>query len=338
MIKRILITGFIGVTMIVLFFLFSGATSFSEKSKTFFIKSGSDFTEVNTRLNKYGFVKYPRVFKMVARITGYTDSIKSGKYNFNSGASIWTIITTLKAGKQMSVELTIGKLRLKQELIALIADNFECKKLALQNYLSDTLKQREWGVNEETLMTLIIPGTYEFYWNANPSEIIEGIVKAGNEFWTSDRKEKASELNLSPIEVYILASIVEEETNMKEDKGKIASVYINRMKIGMKLGADPTVKFAMKDFSLKRIYLKHLKINSPYNTYQVTGLPPGPICTPSANTLEEVLNAPNTDYLYFVAKSDFKGYSNFAATYEEHLKYAKEYQDALNKANNNRIK
>ena len=136
-------------------------------------------------------------------------------------------------------------------------------------------------------------------------------------------------MQLTPKQVYILASIVEEETNKQEDKGKIASVYINRMKKGMKLAADPTVKFALKDFALKRIYHKHLAIESPYNTYQITGLPPGPICTPSIKTIDAVLNSPETDYLFFVARSDFSGYSDFASSYQQHEAYAKAYQQAL---------
>jgi UPF0755 protein len=150
-------------------------------------------------------------------------------------------------------------------------------------------------------------------------------------WWTAARVQQAKSKGLSPTDAYILASIVEEETNAQGDKGKIASVYLNRMDKGIKLGADPTVKFALRDFELKRIYDKYLKVESPYNTYQHTGLPPGPICTPSTATLEAVLTAPNTDYLYFVAKPDFSGYSNFAATYKEHLAFAKQYREALDK-------
>ena len=140
---------------------------------------------------------------------------------------------------------------------------------------------------------------------------------------------KAKALNLTPEQVYTMASIVEEETNAAEDKGKIASVYMNRMETGMKLQADPTVKFAMKDFDLKRIMQKHLTYPSPFNTYQNPGLPPGPICTPSIKTIDAVLNAPQTNYIYFVAKPDFNGYSNFASSYDEHMVFAKAYQQAL---------
>ena len=158
---------------------------------------------------------------------------------------------------------------------------------------------------------------------------MEKIFKNNQSFWTAGRLDSAKAKGLTPQEIVILASIVEEETNKKEDKGNIASVYMNRMHKGMKLGADPTVKFALRDFGLKRIYNKHLAIESPYNTYRVNGLPPGPICTPQRETIDAVLNAPSTNYLFFVAKADFSGAHVFAETYSEHLEYAKAYQLAL---------
>jgi UPF0755 protein len=150
-------------------------------------------------------------------------------------------------------------------------------------------------------------------------------------WWTPSRIQAAQARGLTPATATVLASIVEEETNAQADKGKIASVYLNRMSKGIKLGADPTIKYAMRDFELKRIYEQYLKVESPYNTYIHEGLPPGPICTPSESTLEAVLRSPSTDYLYFVAKPDFSGYSNFASTYKEHLEFAKEFHDAQDK-------
>jgi UPF0755 protein len=159
--------------------------------------------------------------------------------------------------------------------------------------------------------------------------IFKKLYAEHQKFWNDERKAKAQRLNLTPEQVYTLASIVEEETNKNEDKGKIASVYINRLRKGMKLAADPTVKFAMRNFELKRIYHKHLAFSSPYNTYLNAGLPPGPICTPSIKTIDAVLNSPRTDYLFFVARSDFSGYSDFASTYQQHQVFAKAYQQAL---------
>jgi UPF0755 protein len=178
-------------------------------------------------------------------------------------------------------------------------------------------------------MTAIIPSSYSILWNTSFHDIFQQLYDEKEKFWTSDRKSKAAGLGLTTEQVYTLASIVEEETVKKEDMGKIASVYLNRLSTGMRLGADPTVKFALKNFDLRRIYQKHLTVQSPYNTYLNKGLPPGPICTATEKTIDAVLNAPATNYLYFVAKPELDGYSNFASSYEEHLRYAKAYQDAL---------
>jgi UPF0755 protein len=178
-------------------------------------------------------------------------------------------------------------------------------------------------------LTIIVPNSYLFWWNGSFKKIFERLKKQHDYFWEGERTQKAKSKGYSPEQIYTIASIVEEETNMEADKGKIASVYFNRVAKNMKLEADPTVKYAMRDFGLKRILHGHLNYSSPFNTYQNKGLPPGPICTPSINTIDAVLNAPKTDYIFFVAKPDFNGYSNFAATYAEHQKYAKAYQQAL---------
>jgi UPF0755 protein len=179
-------------------------------------------------------------------------------------------------------------------------------------------------------MTLVIPNTYTMFWNTKTSRILQRLKTEKENFWEkNNRLKKASDLGFTPEQVYTIASIVEEETNKQDEKGNVASVYINRYEKGMRLGADPTVKFALQDFGLKRIYQKHLQVQSPYNTYRVSGLPPGPICSPSSKTIDAVLNAPETDYLFFVAKSDFSGYHTFSTSYAEHLLHAKEYQKAL---------
>jgi len=167
-------------------------------------------------------------------------------------------------------------------------------------------------------------------WNSRTGRILQRLKTEQENFWKrNNRLEKAKALGFTPNQVYTIASIVEEETNKQDEKGNIASVYINRYEKGMRLGADPTVKFALKDFGLKRIYEKHLQVVSPYNTYKVAGLPPGPICTPSSKTIDAVLSAPKTDYMFFVAKSDFSGHHTFSSNYAEHLQHAKEYQKAL---------
>jgi UPF0755 protein len=235
----------------------------------------------------------------------------------------------LRSGNQAPVNPVINKLRLKQDLAQKIATNFECDSASVIQVLNDPETFKKFNVNDNTLMTIVIPNTYSLLWNSAPEKIIDKLYSEKEKFWNEERLAKAKALKFTPEQVYSMASIVEEETNKEEDKGLIASVYMNRMNTGMKLQADPTVKFAMKDFGLKRILLKHLTYDSPFNTYQNAGLPPGPICTPSVKTIDAVLNAPQTTYIYFVAKPDFKGYSNFASTYAEHMVFAKAYQHAL---------
>jgi len=189
---------------------------------------------------------------------------------------------------------------------------------------------KKYQLDSNTVMTTVFPNTYTYLWTTSTPGIFKKLIAENKKVWNDERKKKADSLGLTPTSAYILASIIEEETNNNNEKGLIASVYLNRMAKNMNLGADPTVKFALRNFTLKRIYEKHLTVESPYNTYRVKGLPPGPICTPSINTLDQVLNAPKTDYLFFVAKKDFTEGHVFTSNYQEHLKYAREYQQALN--------
>jgi UPF0755 protein len=235
----------------------------------------------------------------------------------------------LRNGRQVPVNLVITKLRTKENLAGLIGRKLECDSASFLTYLNNGDTLQRYGLDTNTVMTVILPNTYTYFWNTNPSRVFRKMERASREYWTPARKQQAEARGLNPVTAYILASIVEEETTRKEDKPKIASVYLNRLARGMKLAADPTVKFAMRNFELKRVYSKYLAIESPYNTYRNSGLPPGPICTPSMESLDAVLNAPDTKYLYFVARPDFSGYSNFAETYAEHLQNARLYQKSL---------
>ncbi|MGB4844086.1 MAG: endolytic transglycosylase MltG, partial [Ferruginibacter sp.] len=215
------------------------------------------------------------------------------------------------------------------DLAEKIAENFECDSASVMKILDDSETLQKYHVTNNTVLTTVIPNTYSFFWNTNAQKILDKLHEEKEKFWNEERLSKANALNLTPEQVYTMASIVEEETNKTDDKGKIASVYMNRIATGMKLQADPTVKFAMKDFKLTRILYKHLSYPSPFNTYQNAGLPPGPICTPSIKTIDAVLDAPQTNYIYFVAKPEFNGYSNFATNYAEHQVFAKAYRQAL---------
>lgn len=306
-----------------------GPTVSAPEGKYLYIKTGSTYTDVKEQLLDKKIISSAFFFEQVAKKLNYSKSVKAGRYEIKNGMSLFNLIRMLRAGNQSPVNLVINKLRLKEDLAGKISKSFECDSLSVIDYLNNAETLKTFGLDSNTLMTAVIPNTYSILWNSSPEKIFKKLYTDQQKWWTEERTRKAASLNLTPKQVYTMASIVEEETNMEADKGKIASVYINRIETGQKLEADPTVKFAMKDFGLKRILNKHLTYDSPFNTYQHTGLPPGPICTPSTKTIDAVLNAPQTNYFFFVAKPDFSGYSNFAASYSEHLVYARAYQQAL---------
>jgi UPF0755 protein len=235
----------------------------------------------------------------------------------------------LRNGQQTPVNLVITKLRTKNDLARLIGNKFECDSLDVIRFLNNNDSLEQFDLTPDLAMSAVLPDTYTFFWNTGPPGIFKKLAEEHKSFWTADRKQRAEKLQLTPSQVSILASIVDEESNALVEKGNIASVYLNRVHKGMPMQADPTIRFALNDFTIKRVYGDHLKVSSPYNTYRNKGLPPGPICTPSKKTIDAVLNAPATDYLYFVADSSFNGRHQFSATYAEHLQKAKWYQQAF---------
>lgn len=322
----VLVTGIVATWLIL-----GSATAFKENRKYLFVytgKAGED--TVMNFIEKNNLLKSPGVFDFLANKTDVWKRLKPGRYEIKKGENLLTIIRMLRNNRQTAVNLVINKLRTNEDLAGILAKNFEGDSLEVTGFINNNDSISKLGVNSRTLMTLVIPNTYTLFWNTSTGRIFKRLKSEKETFWAKkDRLDKAKNLGFSPEQVYTIASIVEEETNQDDEKGNVASVYINRYNAGMPLGADPTIKFALNDFSLKRIYRKYLDVQSPYNTYRNTGLPPGPICTPSSKTIDSVLNAPKTNYLYFVAKSDFSGHHTFSATYAEHLQHAKEYQKAL---------
>ncbi len=315
-----------------------GPTVSSPDGKYFYIRTGSDYISVKTSLVEQKVISGAFFFDRIAKQIKYPGSVKAGRYEIKKGMSLYQLLRMLRSGRQSPVNLVITKLRTKEDLAQKIAAHFDCDSAEFYSVLNDPGPLQKYQLDSNSVMTAIIPNSYQILWNTSAAKIFKKLFDEKEKFWNEERIEKAKLLKLTPQQVYTMASIVEEETNAAGDKGKIASVYLNRMETGMKLQADPTVKFAMKDFGLKRIMQKHLSYPSLFNTYQNSGLPPGPICTPSINTIDAVLNAPQTNYFYFVAKPDFNGSSNFASTYAEHLVFAKAYQQALDsliKAKNN---
>jgi len=318
-----------------------GPTLKQPEGKYFYVKTGSTYQSVVTELLNQKILNSTRWFNLVARALKYK-TVKPGKFAVKRGMSLFELVRTLKNDRQSPVNLVIIKFRTKEEFARRIGKEFETDSQQMISFLNNSDSMRHYDLDTNAWAFAIIPDTYTFFWNSTPTKIFSKLYASSKQFWNNDRKKKLINNNLSPLQVYILASIIEEETNLKDDKGKIASVYINRLAKSMPLQADPTVKFAMKEFGLKRIYEKYLTTSSPYNTYVNTGLPPGPICTPSVETLDEVINAPKTDYMYFVADSDFSGRHIFTTNYEDHKKYAKLFseaqdkQDSLRKAKENK--
>lgn len=310
-----------------------GPTVSAPEGKYFYIKTGSGYDDVKTDLVDKKIIRNVFFFDRIARQIKYNRAVKAGRYQVKDGTSLFSLIRMLRSGRQAPVNLVITKLRTREDLAQKMAVNFEADSAAFARVMTDAELLRSWHLDSNTIMTAVIPNTYSFLWNTTPEKIFSKLVKEKEKFWNEKRLAGAKALQLGPEQVYTLASIVEEETNKEEDKGKIARVYLNRMQKGMKLQADPTVKFAMKNFELKRILEKHLSYASPYNTYQNSGLPPGPICTPSSKTIDAVLNAPATNYIFFVARPDWSGLSNFSETYAEHQLHAKNYQRFLDSVN-----
>lgn len=311
--------------------IFGSTTSFKEKNKYFLIqKNAIDKNSILKNLEENGIVKYPFALDLLNSFTGDWEHIKPGKYEVKNGQNIWSIARQLKKGRTAEMKLVINRLRIKEDLAKLISKSFSPDSVEVMNYLQSNDSLAKWNVDSNTVFTMIIPDTYNFYWDASLDKIFQKLHDASISFWEKNgRENKLESSHLNKLEVYTLASIVDEETNYDSDKYKIASVYINRLQKKMPLQACPTIKYAMKDFTLTRIYEKYLTNPSLYNTYKHKGLPPGPICTPSPKTIDIVLNAPKTDYLFFVAKSDFSGYHHFSSNFAEHNSYAKEYQKAL---------
>ena len=305
------------------------STGFKRDKYFLLVKTGMNFPELMDLLRKDTVVKNPTVFEWVAKRMDYPEHMKAGRYEVHSGMNLLTLLHMLDKGRQTSVNLVITKLRTKEDLASLVGKKLECDSSSFIEFLNNADSLKEYKLDSNTVMTAIFPNTYSYFWNTTPEKVFKKLFANYKMYWTPERIQMAKEHGLTPATAYIVASIVEEETNRRDDKPNVASVYLNRLHKGMKLAADPTIKFALRNFELKRIYEKYLQVESPYNTYKYAGLPPGPICTPAPETLEAVLEAPATNYLYFVAKPDFSGYSNFSETFEQHLRFAKAYQKSL---------
>jgi UPF0755 protein len=303
------------------------ATRFEGEKKALYIRTNAATKEaVLDSLLANRIITNKTAFDFLAKRLNYWRNIRPGKYDIARGSSLLTIVRMLRNGNQAPVNLVITRLRTQEDFAAFIGRRFECDSQQMMNFLRSPDSLKRFDATPETSMWRVLPDTYTYRWSASPSEIYEKINAESDRFWNEERVQKAKELGLTPLQAYILSSIVEEETSNNEEKDTIASVYLNRYRKNMYLGADPTLKFAVRDFSIKWIHGAILETESPYNTYRNKGWPPGPICTPSKRTIDEVLKAPDTDYLYFVANAHLSGHL-FSTTFEEHVKKAQAYRE-----------
>ncbi|MEA5109767.1 Endolytic murein transglycosylase [bioreactor metagenome] len=305
----------------------------SEKEAFITIPTGSTFKDVTAELYTHGLIINRKNFELVARLKKYDQSVKAGRYRLTDDMSNLQLVRLLRSGNQTPVKVIFNNIRTPDQLAGRIARQIEADSVSMMKLFSDSTYLDSLGVTITSLFTIIIPNTYELYWNTNARSFINRMKRESDKFWEGSRSLKLSQINMNRHEVITLASIVEKETNKNDEKARVAGVYINRLKNGWLLEADPTLVFAHGDFEIRRVLSSHKLIDSPYNTYKNKGLPPGPICLPSIASIDAVLNHENHNYMFFCAREDFSGYHNFARTLEQHNLNAWKYQQALNRRN-----
>ncbi len=296
------------------------------------IPNGSDYNDVLQILDESGYVIDMESFKLVAERKNYSSKVLAGRYEIHDGMSNNELVNLLRSGKQSPVRLSFISVRSLDILAGKVAVYIEADSAQIANLLKDPDIVAKYGFNDKTFMSMFIPNTYEFYWNTSAEKFVERMAEEYKKFWSEDRKQKAANMGMSQSEVSTLASIVEAETQKNDEKSRVAGVYINRINKGILLQADPTVVYAVGDFTIQRVLNRHLQIDSPYNTYIYAGLPPGPINIPSVSSIDAVLNYEKHNYLFFCAKDDFSGYHVFAVTNAQHEANARKYHQALRKA------
>ncbi len=298
-----------------------------------YINTGSDFDDVYSSIKSANIVNEPIAFYNAAQNMEYAGKVKAGRYRLTKGMSNRALINMLKAGNQEPVKISFQNVRLKHTLAGMVSKKIETDSASISTLLDSTEFIKKYGFTTDNVYTMFIPNSYEIYWNTDAEKFFNRMHEEYGKFWNADRKSKASSINLTPIEVSILASIVDAEALNDKEMPRIAGLYMNRLLKGIRLEADPTVIFAVNDFMIRRVLNKHLRINSPYNTYLNSGLPPGPISMPSIHAIDAVLSYEKHDYIYMCAKEDFSGYHNYASTLSQHLINAKKFQQALNERN-----
>lgn len=299
-----------------------------------YIRTGQEYPDFLDSLGKTGLINPYSHFRRAAKTYKLGDSFKPGRYRLNNGMTAVEAVKHLRAGKREPVKFSFHYLRTVESLAGKMGAKLEGDSASLVALLrNETFTREELGLSVVHAPVLFIPNTYEMHWNTSAKEFCLRMKKEYDTFWNEERKNKAKTIGLTPVEVSILASLVQaEQSRISDEWPVIAGLYLNRLKKGMLLQSDPTVVFAHGDFTLKRVLLRHLEIDSPYNTYKYTGLPPGPINIPEPGVIDAVLNAQKNNYIFMCAKEDLSGRHNFALTLAEHNRNAAAYQRALNRA------
>ncbi len=326
-ISGLIIYGFVLISQI-----FSENTNFDEDQVYVYIPTEATYVEVLQIISPY--VKDIDRFEMVAKKMSYKSNFKQGRFLFSKGMNNYELVKTLK--NNIPVKLAFNNQERIENLAGRVASQIESDSISLITSFRDSIFLKENGFTEENVLAMFIPNTYEVYWNTSAEKFRNKMIKEYRNFWTRERVEKAQKQGLNPIEATILASIVHKESVKKDERPRIAGVYLNRLKLGMPLQADPTVIYAKKkrdnDFNqvIKRVLFNDLKMSSPYNTYINAGLPPGPIAMPDITAIEAVLNPERHNFIYFCASVDRFGYHEFAETLKEHSLNAKKYSAWIN--------
>ena len=337
--RKILILSIVIVTVILSSFTFyfyqviySPNFQVEREGAYLFIPTGATFQDVQKIIYDEKFVNDPVAFGMLAKFMKYDRSVKPGKYLIEKNSNNLNVIRMLRSGDQIPVRITFTNARLLSDVASKLSNNIELDSIKLYAYMSAPGTAEKYGFDQETFRCMFIPNTYEVYWTISEEELCERLSREFHRFWTDSRNVKANELGLTPTQVSVLASIVEAEVSHYDESPVVAGLYLNRLKRNMPLQADPTLIYAIGDFTIQRVLNVHKEIDSPYNTYKHAGLPPGPINFPSITSINAVLNADQHNYIYMCAKEDFSGYHNFASNLSRHNRNARKYQQALNKA------
>ena len=304
----------------------------AQSDSSFYIYEGETFLAVRKRLDSLKYIGDATSFALLARFLGWDKRMIRGHYLLKRKSHNLKVLRQFRLGLQAPIRLTFSHARKLNQLPERLSHAFMFSEKDMRHLLVDSTTSRLYGFTQDNFLLMFVPNTYELYWDTSPQAFLDRMHQEYCHFWSASRRRKADTLGLTPVEVGILASIVQAETSKAREMSKVAGVYLNRLRRNIPLSADPTLVYAWNDFSIRRVLNRHKTIQSPYNTYLHTGLPPGPINAPKPYVIDHVLNATQHKYLYFCAKPDFSGYHVFAKTLRQHLQNAKAYQQALNKA------